>query len=85
MTIVKGTATADLISRDRVAMLNGALAMPTAIARAAGPVLVAGFWDFFGSPQAAVLVVLGIAACAALALSAAYRAAAREGVEQPNF
>lgn len=85
MTIVKGTATADLISRDRVAMLNGALAMPTAIARAAGPVLVASFWDFFGSPQAAVLVVLGIAACAALALSAAYRAAARDGVEQPSF
>ncbi|MEQ1515531.1 MAG: MFS transporter [Usitatibacteraceae bacterium] len=80
MTIVKGTATADLISRDRVAMLNGALAMPTAIARAAGPVLIASFWDFFGSPQAAVFVVLGIAACSAFALSAAYRAAGRGAV-----
>ncbi len=75
MTIVKGTATADLISRDHVAMLNGVLAMPTAVARAAGPVLIATFWDYFGDPQAAVLVALGIASCAAIALVAAYRAA----------
>ena len=75
MTIVKGTATADLISRDRVAMLNGALALPTAIARAAGPILIASFWDFFGNPQAAVMVILSIAACSAFALSAAYGAA----------
>ena len=75
MTIVKGTAAADLISRDRVAMLNGALAMPTSIARAAGPILIATCWDFFGNPQAAVLVILGIAMCAAFSLAAAYRAA----------
>ena len=75
MTIVKGTATADLISKDRVAMLNGALALPTSIARAAGPILIASFWDFFGNPQAAVLVILVISAGAALALSAAYRTA----------
>ncbi len=76
MTIVKGTATADLISRDRVAMLNGVLATPTAIARAVGPILIATIWDFFGNPQAAIFVVLAIAACAAIALSAAYRVAA---------
>ena len=76
MTIVKGTATADLISRDRVAMLNGVLAMPTSVARAAGPILIATFWDYFGDPQAAVLVTLGIASFAAFALAAAYRAAA---------
>lgn len=75
MTIVKGTATADLISRDHVAMLNGVLAMPMAIARAAGPIFIATFWDFFGNPQAAVLAILGIASCAAFALAAAYKAA----------
>ncbi len=80
MTIVKGTAAADLISREHVAMLNGVLAMPMAVARAAGPILIATFWDFFGSPQAAVMVILGIASCAALALAAAYRAAAASGV-----
>ncbi|MEO8385859.1 MAG: MFS transporter [Betaproteobacteria bacterium] len=75
MTIVKGTATADLISKDRVAMLNGVLAMPMSVARAAGPILIASCWDFFGSPQAAVWVVLVIACCSAFALAAAYRAA----------
>ena len=77
MTIVKGTATADLISRDHVAMLNGVLALPMAVARATGPILIATFWDYFGNPQAAVLVVLGIASCAAIALAAAYRAATK--------
>jgi MFS family permease len=75
MTIVKGTATADLISRDRVAMLNGVLAMPMAVARASGPILIATFWDLFGNPQAAILVILLIASGAAFALAAAYRSA----------
>jgi MFS family permease len=73
MTIVKGTAAADLISRDRVAVLNGVMATPMAVARAAGPVLIASCWDFFGSPRAAVLAILLIASLAAIALMAAYR------------
>lgn len=75
MTIVKGTAAADLISRDHVAMLNGVLAMPTAIARATGPVLIASIWDWTGNPHAALLAVLATATAAAIALAAAYRAA----------
>ena len=81
MTIVKGTAAADLISREHVAMLNGVLAMPMAVARAAGPILIATFWDFFGNPHAAVWVILCIASCAAFALAAAYRAA---GINTPH-
>jgi MFS family permease len=76
MTIVKGTAAADLISRERVAMLNGVIALPTSIARAGGPILIAAVWDFYGNPQAALLVLLGVASCAAFSLAAAYRAAA---------
>ena len=76
MTIVKGTATADLISREHVAKLNGVLTLPMAIARAAGPILIASFWDFFGDPEAALLVTLGLACAAAVALSWAYQAAA---------
>ena len=75
MTIVKGTATADLISREHVAKLNGVLAFPMAIARAAGPILIASFWDYFGDPRAAMLIVFVIAGCAAISLGAAYRAA----------
>ena len=74
MTIVKGTATADLISRDRVAVLNGVLAMPMSVARASGPVLIASCWDAFGSPRAAIVVILGISCCSAIALAAAYKA-----------
>ena len=75
MTIVKGTATADLISREHVAKLNGVLAMPMAIARAAGPILIASFWDYFGDPRAAMLIVFVLAGAAAISLGAAYRAA----------
>ena len=75
MTIVKGTATADLISREHVAKLNGVLAFPMAIARAAGPILIASFWDYFGDPRAAMLIVFVLAGCAAISLGAAYRAA----------
>jgi len=75
MTIVKGTATADLISRDRVAMLNGVMATPMAVARAAGPVLIATCWDFFGSARGAIWVILAIASLAAVALMGAYRSA----------
>ena len=83
MTIVKGTATADLISREHVAKLNGILALPMAIARAAGPILIASFWDYFGDPRAAMLVVLVLAGGAAVSLAAAYRAAgAAAGTER---
>ena len=85
MTIVKGTAAADLISLDRVAMLNGVLAMPTSMARAAGPILIATIWDYFGNPQAALLVILTIACCAAFALALAYRPTAGTKTTPPEY
>ena len=47
LTIVKGTAVADYVNRDHVATLNGALGVPTALARAAAPLLMGLLW----SPQ----------------------------------
>ncbi|MEP7156062.1 MAG: MFS transporter [Betaproteobacteria bacterium] len=82
MTIVKGTATADLISRDRVAVLNGVLAMPMAVARASGPVLIATCWDAFGNPRAAIILILVISCGSAIALAAAYNAAASGNAAQ---
>lgn len=52
------------------------LALPMAIARAAGPILIASFWDYVGDPQAATRVTLGLACAAAVALTWAYQAAA---------
>lgn len=48
LTIVKGTAMAQYVSRDHVASLNGALGVPLALTRAAAPVLLGAMW----SPQA---------------------------------
>ncbi len=47
LTIVKGTAVAEYVNRDHVATLNGALGLPTALARAAAPLLMGWLW----SPQ----------------------------------
>lgn len=77
MTIVKGTATADLISKERVAMLNGVMAPPMAIARAIGPVMVATLWDYSGSPHAAVVAIVLLASLGAMTLMGAYHAAGR--------
>jgi predicted MFS family arabinose efflux permease len=45
MTIVKGTAIAQYVSREHVASLNGALGLPTALARAVAPVLLGVLWN----------------------------------------
>jgi MFS family permease len=44
LTIVKGTAIAQYVSREHVASLNGALGLPTAIARAVAPLLLGLLW-----------------------------------------
>jgi MFS family permease len=79
MTIVKGTAAADLISREHVATLNGALALPNAFARASGPLVVASVWDATHLPAAPVGLMLGLATVAAVALQLAVRFAKRGG------
>jgi len=60
MTIKKGTATADLISRKRVGTLNSVMAPPLAMGRAIGPILVATIWDYFNSPTAAVVLTAAL-------------------------
>jgi predicted MFS family arabinose efflux permease len=71
MTIVKGTAIAQYISREHVASLNGALAAPSAIARAVTPWMMGVLW----SPQAgytaglAVLLAIGVVGSGALVLA----------------
>ena len=44
LTIVKGTAIAQYVSRAHVASLNGALGLPVAIARAVAPLLLGLLW-----------------------------------------
>ncbi len=44
MTIVRGTAVPDLMWREGYGAVNGALALPSAVARAGGPFAAAGIW-----------------------------------------
>jgi hypothetical protein len=73
LTIVKGTAIAQYVSRDHVATLNGALGLPLALARAAAPFLLGVMW----SPQAGyshgLWLLLGLSVVGVLALALAQR------------
>ena len=75
VTIVKGTAVAQYVSRQQVGALNGALGVPTALARASAPWLMGLLWSPEGGYTVGLwgLVVTGLAAT--LALWAAQRVA----------
>jgi MFS family permease len=71
LTIVKGTAIAQYVNREHVASLNGALGLPTAIARASTPLVLGLLW----SPAAgyawglALLLAMSIVSVTALWLA----------------
>ena len=71
LTIVKGTAIAEYVSRDNVAALNGAMGIPLALARAAAPLGMGLLW----SQQAGythglwVLLAFSVVSIAALVLA----------------
>jgi MFS family permease len=68
LTIVKGTAMAQYVSRTHVATLNGALGVPLALARATAPLLLGVMW----SPQAGyshgLWLLLGLSGLGVMAL-----------------
>jgi len=64
ITIVKATAMATYVSRERAASLNGLLGFPTAIARAVAPSMLAALWAATGN------YILGLSVLSALAASA---------------
>jgi hypothetical protein len=62
------------VSRDRVAALGGLQALPNALARSVGPILMAALWSLNGDYGAGLwtLMVLGIAATLLLRLAQAF-------------
>jgi hypothetical protein len=74
MTILRGTAVAELFGHDRYAELNGALALPSVMARAASPVLLGACWTITGKPEAAFAGVLALLAVGAAGLAISRRA-----------
>ncbi|MEP6792500.1 MAG: MFS transporter, partial [Ramlibacter sp.] len=74
-TIVKGTAIALYVSRAHVASLNGALGLPTALARALAPWLIGVMWSPEGGYRSGLWLLLGASVVAVIAFGAAQRKA----------
>jgi MFS family permease len=73
ITIVKGTAIAQYVNREHVATLNGALGLPSAIARALAPLLLGVLWTPAGGYLSGLWVLLAASVVAILALLGAQR------------
>jgi hypothetical protein len=80
MTIVRGIAVAELLGRAHYGALNGALTIPTTVAKALAPVAAATIWSATGDPSLMLWTMLGSALFGtvgfALALSGASRSMA---------
>ena len=75
VTIVKGTAVAQYVSRAHVGALNGALGVPTALARASAPWLMGLLWSPEGGYTSGLWGLVLISLAATLALWMAQRVA----------
>jgi MFS family permease len=61
MTIVRGIAVSDLIGRTHYGAINGALTVPTNVAKALAPVVAAAIWSAAGDPSLMLWAILGSA------------------------
>lgn len=75
VTIIKGTAVAQYVSRTQVGTLNGAMGVPTAVARASAPWLMGLVWSPEGGYTAGLWGLVIASLAATLALWAAQRVA----------
>ena len=75
ITIVKATAMATYVSRERAASLNGLLGFPTAISRAVAPSMLAALWASTGNYLLGLAVLCALGAVAVIAFWWAQRKA----------
>jgi MFS family permease len=71
VTIVKATAIAQYVSRERVASLTGIQALPNALSRAVGPILLAMLWTVSGDYETGLWTLMVVGLLATLLLRAA--------------
>ena len=83
LTIVKGTALAQYVSRDHVGQLNGLLGLPIALARAAAPLCVGLLWSPTTGYQTALIGLLVASVLATTALWVAQNQALRPPQTRP--
>ncbi len=82
LTIVKGTAMAQYVSREHVASLNGAMGFPLALVRAAAPLGLGLLWTAQSGYRNGLVVMVVMACAGVVALAMAQRMAQR--VAQPD-
>ncbi len=75
LTIVKGTAIAQYVSREHVASLNGALGLPSALGRAAAPLVLGVLWTPAAGYTTGLWLLLAASVLAVVALLLAQRSA----------
>ena len=75
LTIVKGTAMAQYVSREHVASLNGAIGVPLALARASAPLGLGLLWSAQAGYSVGLWVLLALSVAGALMLRWAQRLA----------
>jgi len=78
ITIVKGTALAQYVSREHVGHLNGLMGIPTALARAAAPLVVGLLWSPTTGYTTALWCLLGLSLFATAALWIAQKNALKQ-------
>jgi MFS family permease len=85
MTIVKGTAIAQYVNREHVASLNGALGLPSAIARAIAPFMLGVLWTEERGYADGLWLLLAMSIVGVIALLLAQRTALRlSPAEEPG-
>jgi MFS family permease len=78
LTIVRGTAVAELFGRERYAEINGALAAPAVLTKAAAPLVFASVWSASGAPRAVPLAAALVLAIGTVGLLSVLRHHARQ-------
>ena len=71
MTIVRGTLPVELYGRDRYGAMNGAMATPVLIAKAAGPFLASLIFGVFGGYDSVLITLITVAAIGAVVFTVA--------------
>lgn len=79
MTIVRGTAVPDLLWREGYGAINGALSLPSTVAKAASPFAAALLWSWSGGYAAVLWAIFAGGVIAVLAFWFATRMAVRAG------
>jgi len=84
MTIVRGAVPAELYGREGYGAINGAMAAPVLIAKAAGPTVASLVLSITGQPAALLLCLSAVASASALVFAAAARRSRQPGPQSPE-